>query len=147
MATAREAINKINSWIGLKEGPKVDKTIINPWNKVMKRSVKSKTTPWCAITVSSCFIQVKASGYSKSAACRTQREYYKAHKRWIAKGQRPAAGYVIFLKGHEGLVVRTSASGTSYYVAGNTSNAVKKCSFNWKKPGTKILGYGKPIYK
>ena len=147
MATARQAIDKISSWIGIKEGPKCDRVIINKWNKVMHRSVKSASTLWCAITVASCFIQVKASGYSKSAACKTQREYYKAHKRWIAKGQRPAAGYVIFLKGHEGLVVSTSASGKSYYVAGNTSNAVRKCSFNWKNPGTKILGYGKPIYK
>lgn len=147
MATARQAINKINSWIGLKEGPQVDKVIMNPWNKAMDRHCKSKTTKWCAITVASLFIQIKALGYSKSAACKTQRAYYKRNKRWINKGTRPAAGYIVFLKGHEGLVTSTSASGTSYYVAGNTSNAVKKCSFNWKKPGTKILGYGKPIYK
>ena len=69
------AIKKIKSWVGLKEGPAVDKAIINPWNKVMKRNCKSKTTPWCAITAASCFIQIgklAVTGYSKSAGCKQQ---------------------------------------------------------------------------
>ena len=148
---AAEAIKKIKSWKGLKEGPAVDKAIINPWNKVMKRNVKSKYTPWCAITVSSCFIQVGKSavtGYSKSAGCKQQKAYYVKYKRFINKGQRPAAGYVIFLNDckHEGLVTSTSANGTGKYIAGNTSNMVKECSFNWKT-AKNVVGYGKPLYK
>lgn len=145
------AIKKIKSWKGLKEGPAVDKAIINPWNKVMKRSVKSKITPWCAITVASCFIQAGKSavtGYSKSAGCKQQKAYYVKYKRFIKKGQRPAAGYVIFLNDckHEGIVTSTSANGRSKYVAGNTSNMVKECSFNWKT-AKNVVGYGKPKYK
>ena len=112
---AAVAIKKIKSWKGLKEGPAVDKAIINPWNKVMKRNVKSKYTPWCAITVASCFIQVGKSavtGYSKSAGCKQQKSYYVKYKRFIKKGQRPAAGYVIFLNDfkHEGLVTSCQSS-------------------------------------
>lgn len=143
------AIKKIKSWVGLKEGPAVDRVILKTYNDYYGCNRKSKNWPWCAATIASLFMQLGklVSGYSRSGACKTQRAYYKKYKRWIPAGQRPAAGYVIFLKGHEGLVVSTSVSGNSYYVAGNTDNAVKKCSFNWKKPGTKILGYGKPIYK
>lgn len=145
------AIKKIKSWKGLKEGPAVDKAIINPWNKVMKRSVKSKYTPWCAITVASLFIQIGSkavTGYSKSAAVKTQKAYYVKYKRFLAKGKRPAAGYVIFLNSckHEGLVTSTSANGTGKYIAGNTSNMVKECSFNWKT-AKNVVGYGIPKYK
>ena len=148
---AAAAIKKIKSWKGLKEGPAVDKAIINPWNKVMKRNCKSKTTPWCAITVASCFIQIGKSavtGYSKSAGCKQQKAYYVKYKRFIKKGARPAAGYVIFLNDckHEGLVTSTSANGTGKYIAGNTSDMVKECSFNWKT-AKNVVGYGKPNYK
>lgn len=149
--SASKAIQLIKSWKGLKEGPVVDKKIINPWNKVVGRSVKSKTTPWCAITVSSCFIQCGKSvvtGYSKSAGCKQQKSYYVKYKRFIKKGQRPAAGYVIFLNDckHEGLVISTSANGIGKYIAGNTSDMVKECSFNWKT-AKNVVGYGKPNYK
>ena len=149
--SASKAIQLIKSWKGLKEGPVVDKKIINPWNKVVGRSVKSKTTPWCAITVSSCFIQCGKSvvtGYSKSAGCKQQKSYYVKYKRFIKKGQRPAAGYVIFLNDckHEGLVISTSANGIGKYIAGNTSDMVKECCFNWKT-AKNVVGYGKPNYK
>ena len=148
---AAAAIKKIKSWKGLKEGPAVDKAIMKAWNTAMHRSCKSKITPWCAITVASCFIQIGKSavtGYSKSAGCKQQKAYYVKYKRFIKKGQRPAAGYVIFLNDckHEGLVTSTSANGTGKYIAGNTSNMVKECSFNWKT-AKNVVGYGKPNYK
>ena len=149
MATSNQAIKKIKSWIGLKEGPAVDKSIIDPWNKVTGCKATSKKNPWCAITVASCFIQIKASGYSKSATCKNQKAYYKKYNRWLAKGQRPAAGYVIFVTGHEGIVTSTSYDGIGKFTSGNCSNMVKECSFNWKK-GTwgskKVEGYGIPKY-
>ena len=148
MSTKSHAVIVLmKSWKGLKEGPVVDKKIIDPWNKVMHRSVKSKSTPWCAITVASCYIQCKLSGFSKSAGVKQQMAYYKKYKRFIARGKRPAGGDVIFLTGHEGIVTSTSYTGAGKYIAGNTSNMVKECSFNWKKPASSIKGYGRPIYK
>ena len=147
------AIKKIRSWVGLKEGPEVDRVILKTYNDYFGTNRKSKTWPWCAATIASLLMQLGllVSGYSRSGACKTQRAYYKKHKRWILAGSRPAAGDVIFLSGHEGLVTSTSYTGTSYYVSGNSGNAVRTSKFNWKKAkssgGKKILGYGRPIYK
>lgn len=147
------AIKKIKSWVGLKEGPEVDRVILKTYNNYFGCNRKSKTWPWCAATIASLLMQLGklVSGYSRSGACKTQRAYYKNHKRWIPAGQRPAAGDIIFLSGHEGLVTSTSYTGTSYYVSGNSGNAVLTSKFNWKKAktagGKKILGYGRPKYK
>ena len=147
------AIKKIKSWVGLKEGPEVDRVILKTYNNYFGCNRKSKTWPWCAATIASLLMQLGllVSGYSRSGACKTPRAYYKKHKRWILAGSRPAAGDVIFLSGHEGLVTSTSYTGTSYYVSGNSGNAVRSSKFNWKKAktsgGKKILGYGRPIYK
>ena len=150
MATARQAINKAKSFIGIKEGPECDRKIIAPWNSATGCHAESKKNPWCAIYVASVFIQVKASGYSKSATCKNQKAYYKKYKRWLDKGKRPAAGYVIFVTGHEGIVTSTSYNGTGKLVSGNCSNMVKETSFNWKKStwgSKKVEGYGIPKYK
>lgn len=147
------AIKKIKSWVGLKEGPEVDRVILKTYNDYFGCNRKSKNWPWCAATIASLLMQLGklVSGYSRSGACKTQRAYYKKHKRWIPAGQRPAAGDIIFITGHEGLVTSTSYTGTSYYVSGNSLNAVRISKFNWKKgktaSGKKILGYGKPKYK
>jgi hypothetical protein len=147
------AIKKIRSWVGLKEGPEVDRVILKTYNDYFGCHRKSKSWPWCAATIASLLIQlgILVSGYSKSGACKTQREYYKKHKRWIPAGTRPAAGDIIFLSGHEGLVTSTSYTGAASYVSGNSGNAVRTSKFNWKKAktasGKKILGYGRPKYK
>lgn len=147
------AIKKIKSWVGLKEGPEVDRVILKTYNNYFECNRKSKSWPWCAATIASLFMQLGklVSGYSRSGACKTQRAYYKKYKRWIPAGQRPAAGDVIFVTGHEGLVTSTSYTGTAYFVSGNSLNAVRKSKFNWKKAktagGKKVLGYGRPKYK
>ena len=147
------AIKKIKSWVGLKEGPEVDRVILKTYNDYFGCNRHSKTWPWCAATIASLLMQlgILVSGYSKSGACKTQREYYKKHKRWIPAGTRPAAGDVIFLSGHEGLVTSTTYTGAAFYVSGNSGNAVRTSKFNWKKAktagGKKILGYGRPKYK
>ena len=151
MATSAQAVKKFKSWLGLKEGPAVDKAIINPWNKATgcKPPAKSKKNPWCAIAAASCLLQVHAKGFSKSATCKNQRNYYKKYKRWIAAGQRPKTGDIIFVTGHEGMVTSTSATGSSRYISGNSLNKVRYSSFNWKtkKAGKKkVLGYGRPKY-
>ena len=147
------AIKKIRSWVGLKEGPEVALVILKTYNDYFGTNRKSKSWPWCAATIASLLMQLGklVSGYSRSGACKTQREYYKKYKRWIPAGTRPAAGDVIFLSGHEGLVTSTSYTGAASYVSGNSGNAVRPSKFNWKKAktasGKKILGYGRPKYK
>ena len=147
------AIKKIRSWVGLKEGPEVDRVILKTYNDYFGTYRKSKSWPWCAATIASLLMQLGllVSGYSRSGACKTQREYYKKNKRWIPAGTRPEAGDIIFLSGHEGLVTSTSYTGAAYYVSGNSGNAVRTSKFNWKKAktasGKKILGYGRPKYK
>lgn len=152
MATARQAINKAKSFVGVKEGPEADRLIIDPWNKATncKPPAKSKKNPWCAIYTASVYIQVKAAGYSKAATCKSQKAYYKKQGRWRDKSERPAAGEVIFVTGHEGIVTSTSYKGTGKFTSGNCKNAVRETSFNWKKGAwgdKKIEGYGKPIFK
>lgn len=146
------AIKKIKSWVGLKEGTEVDRIILKTYNDYFGCNRKSKSWPWCAATIASLLMQLGAlvSGYSRSGACKTQRAYYKKHKRWLDVAQRPAAGYIIFLEGHEGLVTSTSYNGIGKYTSGNSGNKVRTLTFNWKtgKAGKKkILGYGIPKYK
>ena len=147
------AIKKIKSWLGLKEGPEVDRIILKIYNDYFGCHRKSKTWPWCAATIASLLMQLGklVSGYSRSGSCKTQRAYYKKYKRWIPPGQRPQAGDIIFITGHEGLVTSTSYTGTAYFVSGNSLNAVRTSKFDWKKAktsgGKKVLGYGRPKYK
>ena len=126
------AIKKIRSWVGLKEGPEVDRVILKTYNDYFGCNRKSKTWPWCAATIASLLMQlgILVSSYSRSGACKTQREYYKKHKRWIPAGTRPAAGDIIFLSGHEGLVTSTSYTGAASYVSGNSGNAVRISKLN-----------------
>ena len=149
MATAAAAVKKFKSWKGLKEGPEVDRVIINPWNRATGCHAKSKKNPWCGIAAASCLIQVKAKGYSKSATCKNQKAYYKKNKRWNPAGEKPLPGDIIFITGHEGMVTSVSASGKGTYYSGNCKNSVLPSSFNWKtkKSGKKsIQGYGRPKY-
>ena len=57
---------------------------------------------------------------------------------------------LMFITGHEGIVTCVRSNGTGAYISGNSGNAVRLGTFNWKtkKCGKKkILGYGRPIYK
>ena len=47
------AIKKIKSWLGLKEGPEVDRIILKTYNNYFGCNRKSKTWPWCAATIAS----------------------------------------------------------------------------------------------
>ena len=151
MAKASQCKKKWVSWRGYSESNgKAQKYIIEPWNKATGCKANCKKNPWCAIAVASNLIQIKASGYSKASTCKTQKEYYKKHKRWISVGTRPQIGDVIFVTGHEGSVTSTSANGTATFYSGNCKNSTLPSTFNWKK-GTwgskKVLGYGRPIWK
>lgn len=156
MATSAQARTLFKSWNGLKEGPEVDKKIIKPWNKKTGRSVKSKTTPWCAIACASCLIQIGVKTLSTSAACTTQLKWYRSKKRLKSRGTKPAVGDLVFYNfkdsstsksTHMGLVtsVEYKKKGYIYVIEGNKNDAVgyRHISYSSKN----IVGFGKPYYK
>lgn len=153
MTTINDACNKMKLWARMpctESNGNADKYIIAPWNKKTGNHATAKKNPWCAITVSSCLMQIKASKYSMSATCKNQKKYFKNAGRWIQKGTKPRRGDVLFVTGHEGIVTCVRADGTGAFISGNCSNAVRISNFNWKKAtwGTKkVEGYGRPLYK
>lgn len=158
--TAEDARKLFKSWNGLKEGPAVDKAIINPWNKKTGRKppAKSKTTPWCAIATASCLIQSGVKTLSTSAGCKQQVAYYKARKRWKARGTKPKAGWLVFYDfkknkdgnpTHTGMI--TSADykkkGYAYAIEGNKNDKVGYRHFSYAASNKSIVGYAVPYYK
>lgn len=162
--TEAEARKLFKSWNGIKEGAECDKKIISAWNKRQGRSVKSKTTPWCAIAVASALIQSGVStGTSKgsaciSAGCTQQMNYYKSKKRWKSKTTKPQAGWIVYynFKGgtstatHCGMVTSTDykTKGYMYVIEGNKNDKVGYRHVKYGKNVYKyVLGYGVPYYK
>lgn len=150
MSKAAAAIAQARKWVGIKEGVQADKKILSIWNKKTGCHAKSKVNPWCAIFIAALLIKIGASCFSLSATCKNQRAYFKKKKRWLARLKRPGNAYIIFITGHEGIVIKTYANGKGSYISGNSLNAVRISSFNWKTgktaSGKKILGYGIPKY-
>lgn len=157
MATSAQARTLFKSWNGLKEGPQVDKKIINPWNKKTGRKAKSKTTPWCAIACASCLIQIGVKKLSTSAACTTQLKWYKSKKRFKARGSKPAVGDLVFynfnkvkkanVSSHMGMVtsVNYKKKGYIYVIEGNKNDKVAYRHISYSSAS--IVGFGKPYYK
>ena len=162
--TEAEARKLFKSWNGIKEGAECDKKIISAWNKRQGRSVKSKSTPWCAISVASCLIQSGVStGTAKgsagiSAGCTQQMNFYKQKKRWKSKTTKPQAGWIVYynFKGgtstatHCGMVtsVDYKKKGYMYVIEGNKNDKVgyRHCRYG-KNVYKYVLGYGVPYYK
>ena len=145
MATAAEARKLFKSWNGLNETTKYKQTqakIISPWRKKMNRpNVTCKNTPWCAIALSSCLMQIGVKTMCYSAGCKQQLQFYKSRKRFKTKGRK--VGDIIFIgengkPTHIGLI-----TSSKYYISGNCSNRVKYS----KLSGAKIIGYATPYYK
>ena len=151
-----KAVKKIRSWNGLKEGAPVDKAIINYWNKKMGMHAKSKTTPWCQITISSLFLQTSSvkGKYYKGAGCTQSMKAYKSAKRFKKRGVKPSVSWQVFYNfknpksttrsTHTGLIIAISGK----YITvqeGNKSNkcATRKVAYNSKY----IVGFGVPNYK
>lgn len=153
MATVNQACNLMKKWLKMpctESNGKADRYIIAPWNRATGCHATASKNPWCAITVSSCLKQIKAAGFSMSSTCKNQKAYFKKHKRFFKPGTKPRRGDVLFITGHEGVITCVRTNGTGAYISGNSSNAVRLGSFNWKtgKCGSrKIQGYGRPIYK
>ena len=145
MATASEARLKFKSWNGLNETTTYKQTqskIIIPWRKKVNRpNVTCKNTPWCAIALSSCLMQVGVKTMCYSAGCKQQLDFYRSHKRFKKTGRK--TGDIIFIGSgskctHIGLI-----TSSKYYISGNCSNSVKYS----KLTGAKIIGYATPFYK
>lgn len=145
MATAAQARTKFKSWNGLNETTKYKQTqakIIVPWRKKMNRpKVTCKNTPWCAIALSSCLMQVGVKTMCYSAGCKQQLAYYKSKKRFKTKGRK--TGDIIFIgtngkPTHIGMI-----TSSKYYISGNINNKVGYA----KLANAKIIGYATPFYK
>ena len=158
MPTSAQARTLFKSWNGLKEGPEVDKKIINPWSKKTgRKGVKSKTVPWCAISCASCLIQIGVKKLSTSAACTTQLKWYRSKKRFKSRGTKPSVGDLVFYNFHEkksqnvsshmGMVTSVEAKkkGYIYVIEGNKNNKVGYRHISYKSAS--IIGFGKPYYK
>ena len=155
MATSAQARKLFKSWNGLKEGPEVDKKIINPWNKKTGRNVKSKTTPWCAITTASCLLQIGVKKLSTSAGCTQQLQWYKAKKRFRKRGSVPKVGDLVFYNfkdsstsksTHTGMVtsVNYKKKGYIYVIEGNKNDKVSYRHISYTSKS--IVGFGVPYY-
>lgn len=160
MPTSAQARTLFKSWNGLKEGPEVDKKIINPWSKKTgRKGVKSKTTPWCAIATASCLIQIGVTKLSTSAGCKQQMSWYKGKGKFKKRGVKPQVGWLVFydFKGkgtptHMGLVtsVNYKRSGYCYVIEGNKKLKDGKDGVGYRHisyTSKNILGFGVPYYK
>ena len=158
MPTSAQARTLFKSWAGLKEGPQVDKKIINPWSKKTgRKGIKSKSVPWCAISCASCLIQIGVKKLSTSAACTTQLKWYKSKKRFKSRGTKPAVGDLVFynfhkkknqnVSSHMGMVtsVEYKKKGYIYVIEGNKGDKVAYRHISYSSAS--IVGFGKPYYK
>lgn len=153
--TAQDARKKFKSWNGYSESNgKAQKYIIKPYNKIAKRNLNCKTTPWCQIAVVSCLYQAGVKKYYITSGCLQALNWYKKKKRFKKRGVKPQVAWQVFydFKGngkptHTGLItsVDYKKKGYIYVIEGNKSNKVgyRHISYNSKY----ILGYGLPYYK
>lgn len=153
--SAEDARKLFKSWNGYSESNgKAQKYIIKPYNKISKRNLNCKTTPWCQIAVVSCLYQAGVKKYYITSGCLQALNWYKNKKRFKKRGVKPQVAWQVFydFKGngkptHTGLItsVNYKKKGYIYVIEGNKGNKVayRHISYNSKY----ILGYGVPFYK
>ena len=155
-AYAVACVKKAKSWNGLKEGAPVDKAIMAAWNKAVHRNAKSKTTPWCEITISSDFIQTKCikGSYYCGAGCTQAMKWYKNKRRFKKRGTKVKVSWQVFYNfknpksttrsTHTGIVVATNGK----YIIVQEGNHKNKCARRTILYNSKyIVGFDIPCYK
>lgn len=161
--TAADAVKQVKSWHGLKEGPPVDKAIMNPYNKLTKRHLKSKTCPWCRITSLMAQVLSGVKTYYKTSGCKQAVAWYKKKGRWKDRGATPKVGWEVFYHfkkynkkkkkwvrpagpTHCGTVTAVNTkTGYMKVEEGNKKNAVGTRIIKFKS--LDVLGFGIPYYK
>ena len=153
--TAQDARKLFKSWNGYSESNgKAQKYIIKPYNKISKRNLNCKTTPWCQSAVVSCLYQSGVKKYYITSGCLQALNWYKSHKRYKARGVKPQVAWQVFydFKGngkptHTGIItsVDYKKKGYIYVIEGNKDNKVGYRHINYKSKN--ILGFGLPYYK
>ena len=158
MSSQSTMSSKMKSWVGYSEkNGKAQKYIMSPYNKLTKRKLNVKTTPWCQITCVSADYQTKVvKKYSTTAGCRQALNWFKKKKHYYKKGTTPKVGDQTFYDfkrkkaskpTHTGRVASVStAKHTCVVVEGNTQNTTKKRCFNYQTYKY-LLGFGRPFYK
>lgn len=161
MKYASKILAQAVSWLGVREGGKAHKKIIDTYNghRPLARGYKLKYTDnWCAGFVSAVAI---ACGYTDiiptECGCQKMIERFKTMGRWVeADNHIPAPGDVLFYdwndkgKGdctgwadHVGYVEKVEGN-TITIIEGNYSDCVKRRTM--KIDGRYIRGYGVPKY-
>ena len=136
---------KMKSWNGYSEkNGKAQKYIMSPYNKLTKRKLNVKSTPWCQITCVSADYQTKVV------------KLYKKKKHYYKKGVTPKVGDQPFYDfkrkkakkpTHTGRVLSVNTKKHTCVVEeGNTHNSTKKRCFNYLTYSY-LLGFGRPFYK
>lgn len=156
MANITELLQKTNSHIGIKEGSKEHKKIIDTYNKQEKlpRGYKVKyTDSWCATFVSYIFMILKVLKFPFECSCYMMIEEAKKRGLWIEDDEYiPSPGDCVLYdwqdngkgdnKGtpdHIGIVENCTKSGNLTIVEGNYSDSVKRRSI--KVNGKYIRGF------
>jgi len=161
MKVASKVIEQAKKWLGVKEGTKEHKEIIDIYNshKPLARGYKVKYTDnWCATFVSAVSIKL---GYTDiiptECGCQRMIDLHKNKGSWVENENRtPNVGDIIFYdwqdsgsgdnKGwsdHVGIVEKV-ANGKITIIEGNYQNQVKRRTISVN--GKYIRGYGVPKY-
>ena len=135
----------------------------NNWNKYAELPEiaqlygwKPQHQPWCDIFTDTAFVSVfglkigAAMTYQPigggSALCRTSALYFREAGAWIARGQTPEPGDVIFFYrggeiNHQGIVGHTDG-GSVFTIEGNSGDKVSERCYSLSDDS--IAGYGRP---
>ena len=82
MSSVSTMATKMRSFDGASEkNGRAQKEIMRPYNKLTKRKLNVKTTPWCQITCVSADYQTKVvKKYTTTAGCRQALNWFKKKK-------------------------------------------------------------------
>lgn len=155
MATAKQIIEKAESYLGLTESPpNSNKIKFNDW--YYGKSVQGSAYPWCATYICGIFNECGALNLiTKTASTETMAAWFKSHNQMYYKDPQP--GDVCFMNfgnksrftTHVGIVKEVTDEGVTN-IEGNTSvaNDINGGSVMLRKrPLSCCVGFGRPKYE